>query len=42
VIKVKDSWFGQMVKGIAAGRKLSDDEVKQRIDKGTFPRQRSP
>ncbi|HUQ93891.1 MAG TPA: signal peptide peptidase SppA [Bryobacteraceae bacterium] len=32
--KVIESMFGQMVKGIAAGRKLSEEEVKALVDKG--------
>lgn len=34
--KVKDSWFNQMVKGIAAGRKLNEDKVRELVDKGPF------
>ena len=34
--KVKDSWFQQAVRGIAQGRKMSEDEVRAAIDKGPY------
>lgn len=34
--KVKDSWFQQVVRGIAQGRKLSEEEVRALIDKGPY------
>jgi protease-4 len=34
--KVLDSWYGQVVKGIAEGRHLSEDQVKATIDKGPY------
>lgn len=34
--KVKDSWFQQVVRGIAQGRKLTEDQVKAAIDKGPY------
>lgn len=34
--KVKDSWFQQLVRGIAQGRKMSEDQVRALINKGPF------
>jgi protease-4 len=34
--KVKNSWFDQMVRGIAAGRKLKPEEVRALVDRGPF------
>jgi len=31
--KLKDSWYGQLVRGIAAGRKLTEDQVRGAIDR---------
>lgn len=33
---ILDSWFNQMVRGIAQGRKLSEAEVRALIDRGPF------
>jgi len=32
--KVKDSWYGQIVRGIAEGRKLTESEIQAIIDRG--------
>lgn len=34
--KVMNSWFAQMLSGIAEGRKLTEDQVRALIDKGPF------
>jgi protease-4 len=34
--KIVTSWFGQLVRGIAEGRKLKEDEVRTLIDRGPF------
>lgn len=34
--KVASGWFGQMVKGIAEGRKIPEQEVRATIDRGPF------
>ena len=34
--KVKDSWFQQVVRGIAQGRKLTEEQVRTAIDKGPY------
>jgi len=31
--KLKDSWYGQLVRGIAAGRKLTEDQVRGAMDR---------
>lgn len=36
ITRVMDSQFAQMVKGIAEGRKLSEDQVRTLIDQGPF------
>jgi protease-4 len=34
--RVKDSWFSQMVRGIAQGRRLSEEQVRGIVDKGPY------
>jgi protease-4 len=34
--KVMTSWFGQVVRGIAQGRKLTEEQVRALVDKGPF------
>lgn len=34
--KIMDSWFGQIVRGIAKGRKMSEEEVRALMDRGPF------
>jgi len=36
VEKVMHSWFSQMVRGISEGRRLSEDQVRELIDRGPF------
>lgn len=31
--KLKDSWYGQLVRGIAQGRKIAEDDVRRAIDR---------
>jgi protease-4 len=33
---ITKSWYSQMVRGIAAGRKLTEDEVRALVDRGPF------
>jgi protease-4 len=34
--KLKDAWFAQMVRGIAAGRNLPPESVREAVDRGPF------